>query len=85
MGFKDYSSLEKFTNLDLRNLYLISFPNKAADVFCYFLAVIFTGMIVISIVGMVKEDINTDDAITLELLITIPYLIFFIGFFLYIV
>ena len=90
LGFKDYSSLEKFTNLDLYNLYFISFPNKAADIFCYFLAVIFTGMIIYSIVTWTKEDETSSfnesgEVIVEQLAITIPYLMFFIGFFLYIV
>ena len=90
LGFKDYSSLEKFSNLDLHALYIISFPNKAADVFCYFLAVIFTGMVIYSIIRLIKEEENygfnnSDEALGEQLLLIIPYIIFFVGFFLYIV
>ena len=90
LGFKDYSNLEKFTSLDLYNLYFISFPNKAAEVFCYFLAVIFTGMIIYSIVRLRTEEgpksfSELCEALIEQSVLTSIYIIFFVGFFLYII
>ena len=90
LGFKDYSSLEKFTNLDLYQLYFISFPNKTADVFCYIFLAIFTGMIIYSISRIYKEDennglSNSDRAMDEQIVLHMVYIICFVGFFLYIV
>ena len=90
LGFKDYSTLEKFTSLDLYNLYFILFPNKVAYIFSYFLAVIYTAMVIYSVIRLIKEDGETIFenfcyALTEQVLLFLPYLFLFWGFFLYIV
>ena len=90
LGFKDYSNLEKYSNLDLYNLYFIVFPNKAAYIFCYFLIVIFIGLIIFSLTRFLHKDVPNEGfdpcAVLMgKLYIIIPYLIFYIGYFIYIV
>ena len=90
LGFKDYSNLEKYMSLDLYNLYFIVFPNTAAYVFCYFLIVIFIGLIIFSLTRFLHKDVPNEGfdpcAVLMgKLFIIIPYLIFFIGYFIYIV
>ena len=89
LGFKDYSTLEKFTSLNLYDLYFIVFPNKAAYIFCYILIIAFIVLIVNSMKRFLHKDVpnegfNADAVLFGKLTTIIPYLIFYVGFFLYI-
>ena len=90
LGFKDYSNLEKYMSLDLYNLYFIVFPNTAAYIFCYFLIAVFIMLIIFSMKRFCHKDVPNEGSdpcavLTGKLMIIIPYLIFYIGYFIYIV
>ena len=90
IGFQDYSNLEKYSNLALYDIYFTVFPNKTAYAFCYFLIIIFIGLIIFSMTRFCHKDVpnegfNPSAVLCGKLEIIIPYLIFYIGYFVYIV
>lgn len=90
LGFHDYSNYEKFSKLDLYDIYFTPFPNLTASVFSYFLIVGFIGLIIFSVTRFCHKDKPNEGfdpcaVLTGKLLIIIPYLIFYIGYFIYIV
>ena len=90
LGFKDYETLNRFINTDLYNLYTISFPNSAAHIFCFVLIIVFIPLIIFSITRFCHKDVpnegfNREAVLCGKLYIIIPYLIFYIGFYAYIV
>ena len=90
LGFKDYETLNRFINTDLYNLYTISFPNSAAHIFCFVLIIAFIPLIIFSITRFCHKDVpnegfNREAVLCGKLYIIIPYLIFYIGFYAYIV
>ena len=88
IGFKDYTNMNNFNNMDLYESYFTVFPNLTADVFCYFSLI---GMICLSIFSICRfchedrpnEDFNYCCVCTVKIVIIIIYLIFFTGYFSY--
>lgn len=90
LGFKDYETMNQFTNADLYNLYFISFPNTTSNIFCFALIIVLIALIIFSITRFCHKDVpnegyNREAVLCGKLYIIIPYLIFFIGFYVYIV
>ena len=90
LGFKDYEKLNRFTNTDLYNLYFISFPNTVSVVFCFIMIFAFIPLIIFSLKRFCHKDVPNEgfdrEAVLVgKLIIIIPYLIFYIGFYIYIV
>ena len=90
IGFNDYSSMNKFMNINLHYLYLNSFPNLASEFFCTFCSFILFVLILCSIKRCCHKDkpnegFNRCKTLAMKLCIIIPYLIFFISYFIYII
>ena len=90
LGFHDYSNYEKFSKLDLYDIYFTPFPNTTANFFNYFLIVGFIGLIIFSVTRFLHKDKPNEgfdpcSVLCGKLLIIIPYLVFYIGYFIYIV
>ena len=85
IGFKDSSHLKDYTNFELYNLYFIIFPNYTSYIFCFF-GLIIVGFFAISQLWLIILNIRDDDSENKKSFcwIFIPYLIFFIGYFSYI-
>ena len=88
LGFKDYASLEKYSSLDLYNLYFTSFPHLPVYVFCYFFILTYLSLMIISMVRFCHKDVpnekyNRGATICVKVLIIIFYLVAYIGFFIY--
>ena len=81
IGFNSSSNLNDYNNFELYDLYFIIFPNKASYVFCFICAILYFLVIVIYISIIYHES---NDMIGFPGLVFLPYLIFFIGFFSYI-
>ena len=60
LGFKDFSTLETFTNLNLYDLYFIVFPNKAAYIFSYILICVFMILIIMSMIRFCHKDVANE-------------------------
>ena len=56
IGFNDYSSMNKFMNINLHYLYLNSFPNLASEFFCTFCSFILFALILCSIKRCCHKD-----------------------------
>ena len=90
IGFNDSSHMNEFNKVDLHENYFTIFPNLAANIFCYINIIAFIPLIAISIIRLCHEDQPNEEykraeAWCSKLNVIIPYLIFFIGFFSYIV
>ena len=85
IGFKDSSHLKDYTNFELYNLYFIIFPNYTSYIFCFF-GLIIVGVFALSQLWLIILNIRDDDSENKKSFcwIFIPYLIFFIGYFSYI-
>ena len=81
IGFNSSTNLNDYNNFELYDLYFIIFPNKASYVFCFICAILYFLVIVIYISIIYHES---NDMIGFPGLVFLPYLIFFIGFFSYI-
>ena len=81
IGFNSSTNLNDYNNFELYDLYFIIFPNKASYVFCFICAILYFLVIVIYISIIYHEP---NDMIGFPGLVFLPYLIFFIGFFSYI-
>ena len=85
IGFKDYTNMHNFNYMNLYESYFTVFPNKAADVFCYFSLVVnfFLAFFSLCIIcdGLTLNDYCCVCAIKI-ILISI-YMTFFIGYFIY--
>ena len=90
IGFKDFTNMSNYENIDLYESYFTVFPNLAADVICYFSIIALIGLIIFSIIRFrhedkVKEDFDPNCVLCTKLAIIIPYLIIFIGYFIYLI
>ena len=90
IGFKDYNSMNNFMKIDLRYLYLNPFPNDASLIFDYIGIPFLFVLIICSLIRFCHKDkpnegYNKCATLAMKLCIIIPYLIFFIGFFVYII
>ena len=81
IGFNSSKDLNDYNNFEFYDLYFIIFPNKASYVFCFICAILYFLVIVIYISIIYHES---NDMIGFPGLVFLPYLIFFIGFFSYI-
>ena len=90
IGFKDYNSMNKFINIDLRYLYFSPFPNLTSMIFCYFCIIFLVILIIFSLCRFFHKDrpneyYNKCRTLRQKLCIIIPYLQIFIGYFIYII
>ena len=90
IGYADINNMNDYDNMDLYETYLTVFPNLAADVFCYFSIIVLIILIIYSITRFCHKDIPNEgfdpcSVLTAKLLIIIPYLIIYIGYFVYLV
>ena len=88
LGFKDYSTLEKFNSLDLYNLYFTDFPDKIAEIFGFILIFLYILLIAQSVQRFLHKDVpnepyNRKATLKAKLYIIIVYSIFWIGYFIY--
>ena len=88
LGFANIYNLKDYNNADLYDLYFTVFPNGASYILCYFCIIALIVMIIISIVRFCHEDVPNEGfdpccVLTVKLIIIIPYLAIFIGYFVY--
>ena len=81
IGFNSSKDLNDYNNFEFYDLYFIIFPNKASYVFCFICTILYFLFIIIYL-GVIYNEPN--ETIALPALVFLPYLIFFIGFFSYI-
>jgi len=79
LGFKDIDSLNKFSDKDFYNLYFVRYPNVASFVFSIILLVVFTLIIIFSLINLLCDECG----FLKKLYIIFIYATFFIGFFVY--
>ena len=85
IGFNNSNNLNDYNNFELYDLYFIIFPNKASYIFCFICAILYFIFIVVCVIVMFIS--GPDDHHPAEVLpsaISMYYLLFFIGFFSYI-
>ena len=80
--------MNEFNNLDLYNLYFVQFPNNYAFIFGFFLLGVFAVLIRFSIYRLSYKDKPNDEydhccVTSIKIVIIIPYLIFYLGYFIY--
>ena len=90
LGFSDYNSMSTFMDINLHYLYFSRFPNYVSMVFCYICIIFLIILIICSLCRFFHEDkpnegYNKCRNLIKKLCIIIPYLIFFIGYFIYII
>ena len=90
IGYADINNMNNYNDMDLYESYLTVFPNLTADVFCYFSIIVNIALIIYSIIRFCHKDTPNEgfDSCTVlfaKLCIIIPYLIIFIGYFIYII
>ena len=89
IGFKDYSSMDKFMNIDLYYLYFHSFPDDGVIICCYFLLLPIFIITILPLIICCRRDPDDNccccNLIMYNIIITIIYLPIFIGFFIYII
>ena len=90
IGFKDSSHINEFNKVDFQKIYHTSFPNNVAMVFCFFNIFFFIPLMFISAMRFCHEDTPNEEfkegeALCSKLFVIIPYLIFFIAYFVYII
>ena len=88
LGFKDYTNMINFNNMDLYESYFTVFPNYTADVFCYFSLVAMIGLSIFSVCRFCHEDTPNEGfdyccVCTVKIVIIIIYMTFFTGYFSY--
>ena len=89
LGFADIYNLKDYNNADLYDFYFTVFPNKASYILCYFCIIALIIMIIYSIIRFCHKDVPNEGfdpccVLTVKLIIIIPYLAIFIGYFVYI-
>ena len=82
--------MDIYKKIDLYKLYFTVFPNLTADVFCYFSIIAMIILIIYSIIRFCHEDTPNEGfdpcaVLCAKSMIIIPYLIIFIGYFIYII
>ena len=90
IGFNDSFSMSQYKNKDLYESYFLLFPNDVSMVFCGLNIFAFLALIILSSMRFFHKDIENEgfnEAATLisKLTVIFPYLIFYIGFFTYII
>ena len=90
IGFKDYSHMNDFNDMNLYKSYFNIFPNLASYVFCYFSIIFLVILIICSIVRFCHKDVPNEgfdsSAVSCaKILIILPYSIIFIGYYIYII
>jgi len=60
IGFKDYTNMNKFNNMDLYESYFTVFPNAISYIFCYFSLVAMFGLTIFSVCRIFVEDIPNE-------------------------
>ena len=91
IGFNDYSSMNKYIDIDLYYLYFHSFPNDTAYIFCIICLMLIIAIIFIVVLKLSCRIDNPfeqkDDCCdkVQKLVVIISYLATFIGFFVYFV
>ena len=88
IGFKDYTNMNNFNNMDLYESYFTVFPNLTADVFCYFSLIAMIGLSIFSFCRFCHKDKPNEGfdyccVCTVKIIIISIYLTFFIGYFSY--
>ena len=79
IGFKDYTNMNKFNNMDLYESYFTVFPNAISYIFCYFSLVAMFGLTIFSVCRIFVEDIPNER----KIIIICIYMTFFISYFIY--
>lgn len=82
IGFKDNDNMDKFFNLDLYNIYFIIFPNKTAYIFSYICGILLFLLYIIAIPIIHEKGIDKSPILTF-IILSAPYLLSFVGFFIY--
>ena len=90
IGFKDISNLNEYINHDLYESYFTVFPNLTADIFCYISSIVMIILIIYSFIRFCHKDIpnegfDSSAVLSAKLMLIIPYLIIFIGYYIYII
>ena len=90
MGFKDSSHMNVFSQMDLQKSYITTFPNEASIIFCQINIIAFIYLLGMSAIRFChkdqpNEDFKERETLCSKLFVIIPYLIFFIGYFVYII
>ena len=90
MGFKDSSHLNLFSQMDFKKSYVAAFPNDVSTAFSSINVIAFIYLIGMSAIRFChkdqpNEDFKEREALCSKLFVIIPYLIFFIGYFVYII
>ena len=90
MGFKDSSHMNVFSQMDLQKSYITTFPNIASIIFCQINIIAFIYLLGMSAIRFChkdqpNEDFKERETLCSKLFVIIPYLIFFIGYFVYII
>ena len=88
IGFKDYTNMNNFNNMDLYESYFTVFPNLTADVFCYFSLIAMIGLSIFSFCRFCHKDKPNEGfdyccVCAVKIIIISIYLTFFIGYFSY--
>ena len=89
LGFADINNFTKYNNIDLYDSYLTVFPNYTSYVFCYISIIALIIIIIYSIVRFCHQDTPNEGfdpccVLAVKIIIIIPYLAIFIGYFIYI-
>ena len=84
IGFNNSNNLNDYNNFELYDLYYIIFPNKASYIFCFICSILYFIFIVICVISMFVDKPDDLDPLLLPVSIFCYNLIFFIGFFSYI-
>ena len=78
IGFKDYSGMNKYQELDLREMYLTIYPNLAAVVFAYMIGIGFFIAISITLIVFYSCDCCDDDCFCF-IMYGMPFFYFFLS------
>ena len=89
-GFKDNSHLQDYIKTDLYKLYTTIFPNIGAHICSYISIGVLIFLIIFSIIRFCHKDIpnegfNPSAVCTAKFFTIFPYLVIFIGYFIYII
>ena len=88
IGFKNYTSMNNFNNIDLYKSYFTIFPNLTSNIFCYICLVALFFLSIFSLCRFCHKDTPNEGSnyccvCCVKIFIIIIYLTIFIGFFLY--
>ena len=89
LGFADINDFTVYNKIDLYDSYLTVFPNYTSYVFCYISIIALIIIIIYSIVRFCHQDTPNEGfdpccVLAVKIIIIIPYLAIFIGYFIYI-